>query len=759
MFRLILSAMKKFLLFSLSGTLLLLAVFSSQAQAAIVLENPLWHIVLDPGTLAIRVTPAGAAAVQVSDGVGSHRVAALQSTADQAGWQWDDGAYRIEAKLSERDLMLTVRANAAGALTLIRQPGSAIGRGLILPLAEGHYVARDNKVWNDFILQKMGRLNTTQDLSLPLWGMDHGKFSLHWLLTNPYNNQLDFSADGSGLALQASHTFTQLAPDTPMTLTLHLGDGDLLAGAKHYRAWLLAEGRFESLAEKTAKSPGAAKLIGASHAYLWGSGLIAAKDVRSWPAFLRILRSKNPLAIDLRRHFAPESRKALAEAGTNPARYQEKILVGAFNAGLNSLAREAWQTDAPDVNRLASRYGELRSEVARAFGAALNADAKDWGGGVSGATMEQLRKAGLARLWLGLGEGWEGGLWHPEAIAAGVKAGYLLAPYDSYETALPRGHNPDWATAHFGEKTYRDCAIVLDDGRFKTGFNGFGHYTNPFCMRPLMEARVRAVQEKAGFNSWFLDVTAAGMLFDDYRRRAAMTMAQNAYANAASTRWISEDRQLPAGSEDGNAVTAQGIFFAHGMQTPVIGWGDKEMQKDKKSPYYLGNYYPPEEPSNMFKAVPLKALYRSIHFDPAARLPLYQAVFHDSVITTHHWLFDNLKLTNVRRENELAQLLYNVPPLFHLSEGTLASRLPLMQRQDAFFRPLHEKLANQALTGFRWLSADRLLQQTGFADGTMQVANFSAEERSFNGRRFPPYSVTALTADGKTTVFVSEDGR
>ena len=759
MFRLILSAMKKSLLSFLPGKLLLLTVFSSQVQAAIVLENPLWHIVLDPGTLAIRVTPAGAAAVQVSDGVGSHRVAALQSTAGQAGWQWDDGAYRMEAKLSDRDLMLTVRAKAAGTLTLIRQPGSAIGRGLILPLAEGHYVARDNKVWNDFILQKMERLNTTQDLSLPLWGMDHGKFSLHWLLTNPYNNQLDFSVDGAGLALQASHAFTPLAPDTPMTLTLHLGDGDLLAGAKRYRAWLLAEGRFEPLAEKIAKSPGAAKLVGASHAYLWGSGLIAAKDVRDWPAFLRILRGMNPLAIDLRRHFDPESRKALAEAATNPARYQEKILIHAFNAGLNSLAREAWQTDSPDVNKLASRYGELRAEAAQVFAAALAAGARDWGGGVSSATMELLRKAGLPRLWLGLGDGWEGGLWHPEAIAAGVKAGYLLAPYDSYETALPRGHNPDWATAHFGEKAYRDCAIVFNDGRFKAGFNGFGHYTNPFCMRPLMEARIQAVQKKAGFNSWFIDAYAAGMLFDDYRRGAAMTMAQNAYANAAGTRWISEDRQLPTGSEDGNATTAQGIFFAHGMQTPVIGWGDKDMKKDKKSRYYLGNYYPPEEPGIMFKAVPLKDLYRSIYFDPAARLPLYQAVFHDSVITTHHWEFDSLKFSNVQTENQLAQLLYNVPPLFHLSEGTLASRLPLMQRQDAFFRPLHEKLANQVLTGFRWLSADRLLQQTGFADGTALVANFSAGERSFNGQRFPAYSVTALTADGKTMVFASNPGR
>ncbi|HWX04135.1 glycoside hydrolase [Collimonas sp.] len=739
----------------LFGAALALAACAVQAANFTLLQNARWQVALDPATLELRATPAKGPSVPLSSGVEQHRVSHLISTADSASWEWDDGAYRIAAELDERDLKLTIRARAAGELTLLRQPAAAIGRGLILPLAEGHYIARDSKVWRDFLVREMSKVDTTQDLGLPLWGLDHGDFSLHWLLTNPYNNRLDFSAAGSGLELKLSHEFTSLAPATPMTLTLHLGDADLLAGAKRYRAWLMATGKFESLAGKIAKSPGAARLVGASHAYLWGSGLIAAKDIRDWDKFLAVLQGDSELARSLRKQFDSESDKALRQAASTLGAYQKLVLVRAFNAALNGVARAAWQTDAPDVERLANRYGELRLEVAGVFAAALEADAANWGGGVSIATMAQLRKAGLTRYWIGLGEGWEGGLWHPEAIAVGIKAGYLLAPYDSYETALARGDNPDWATAHLGEKAFRECAIVRKDGTLKSGFNQSGRYTNPVCMRPLLEARVKAVQAKAGFNSWFLDVTAAGMLFDDYRQTAPMTMARNALANAASTRWISESRQMPSGSEDGNGVTAQGIFFAHGMQTPVMAWGDREMYKDKKSAYYLGNYFPPEEPSNMFKAVPLKARYRSIYFDPAARLPLYQAVFHDSVITTHHWSFDNLKLSNVGRENELTQLLYNVPPLFHLSAGTLAARLPYMRRQDEFFRPLHERLAYQALTGFRWLSADRQLQETRFADGTRLTANFSGKPQVFNGQRFAPYSVTAKTPDSKTVVFTS----
>ena len=350
---------------------------------------------------------------------------------------------------------------------------------------------------------------------------------------------------------------------------------------------------------------------------------------------------------------------------------------------------------------------------------------------------------------LTLGEGWEGGLWHPEAIRAGVDAGFLMAPYDSYETALSATENPDWTTAHLGARAYRECAIMLKDGKLKTGFQQSGHYTDPRCVRPLLEARVKAIQAKAGFNAWFLDAYATSMVFDSYRDGARMTQAQNAEGNIDASRWLSTALKLPAGSEDGNAITAEGILFAHGMQTPVMGWGDHAMTQDKQSPYYVGNWYPPEQPTVFFKPVPLNEPFRTVYFEPTMRLPLYQAVFHGSVITTHHWLFDSLKLSNVRAENELMQLLYNVPPLYHLSASTIKQRLPVIQRQDRFFRPLHQRLATQAMTGFRWLTSDRQVQETTFANGTRLVANFAVEEKAgFTGR-----SVTVLGVGEEPVVY------
>ncbi|MBK5413055.1 glycoside hydrolase [Pseudomonas sp. TH34] len=697
-------------------------LLSPVALAGTVLENALWRVEIDPATLAIHVIPSDKTAVQASSGVLAHRVNQLSQNARQASWQWDDGAYRLSATLDQRDLALTITARDAGELAILRQPASAMGKGLIWPLAEGHYVPAGNAVWQDFLLEQ-GDVNTTQDLSLPLWGVDHGAFTLNWLMTNPYNNRLHWQADGIGLAISAFHEFTTLDPAAPMTVLLHLGESDPLAGAKRYHQWLVEQELFEPLADKLRQTPEAEKLLGASHIYLWGNDLLSLGDVRDWPQLLKLLRSGKGLAAELNGLLDKEA----AQVRQVKQPYEQAVLLRGLNAAISTKARQGWQPSTePNMTQLADGYGALRRELAVAFAGALSTTPETWGNTLS--VTNALKDAGLKRLLVTQGEGWEGGLWHPEAVKAGVDAGYLMAPYDSYETALSATENPDWTTAHLGSKAYGECAIVLKGGQLKTGFQKSGHYTDPRCVRPLLEARIKAVQAKSGFNAWFLDAYATSMLFDSYRTGASMTQAQNAEGNIDAARWINTALKLPAGSEDGNAITARGILFAHGMQTPVLGWGDREMTQDKQSPYYVGAWYPPEQPAVFFKSVPLKEPFRTVYFDPAMRLPLYQAVFHGSVITTHHWLFDSLKLSNVRAENELTQLLYNVPPLYHLSAATVKQRLPVIQRQDAFFRPLHERLATQAMTDFRWLTEDKQVQQTTFADGTRLVANFA--ERS-----------------------------
>lgn len=740
----------------LRGLLLLVGLsLSPAALAEVLLENQLWRVQVDLATLAVRVEPAGAAAVQASAGVLRHKVSETVRRGNRIDWQWDDGRWALSVDLEQRDLRFSITARVPSEIEFIHQPASAMGQALIWPLAEGRYVPRGDPLWQKFLLAQ-GVLDTTQDLSLPLWGLEHQGFSLHWLLTNPYNNQLRFEANGDALGLSVRHRFTSLEPSKPLTFSLYLGGADPLAGARRYKQWLVESDQYETLASKLTRTPLAEKLIGAPHVYLWGNDLLGPDDVRNWPLLIARLRGPGLLVSELRAAMDGEARRLIA-SDTLLNRYQRTVILRSLNRALNTQARKTWQARAvPDMRALVTGYADVRAQLAGVMVDALIADASRWGSTLSRRTLERLHNAGLSRLWLGLGEGWEGGLWHPEAVRAAVAAGYLIAPYDSYETALRANENPDWTTAHLGNQANAECAVVLESGAPKSGFQQSGHYTDPRCVRPLLERRVSEIQQAAGFNSWFLDAYAAGMLFDSYRPGAPMTQAQNAEGNVAASRWINEVLQLPSGSEDGNATTAQGLLFAHGMQTPVIGWGDAQMAQPGAAEFFVGRWYPPEQPAVFFKPTRLKTDYRRLHFAPASRLPLYQAVFHGSVISSHHWLFDSLKLSNVRVENELSQLLYNVPPLYHLSAATLDQRLPLIVRQERFFRPLHERLAQQALEAFDWLSEDRQVQQTTFSDGTRLLANFDSRPRESQGQTLPQQSITALLPDGSVSQYQAQ---
>jgi hypothetical protein len=536
-------------------------------------------------------------------------------------------------------------------------------------------------------------------------------------------------------------------------LFLPLGGPEPLSGARRYRRHLIEQGRFRSLADKIRATPSAAKLIGATHLYLWDNGLIGVRDVRDWPGLLDRLRNAPGLPERIRARFEPDTADLVRTSSPRPARYAQRAIVNAVNAAFTDLARARWQKEEVDPAAIVAAHTALRDEAVAAFGPVLAGDAAHWGASLAPATFAALSATGLGRLWIGLGDGWEGGLWHPEAVRAAAARGYLIGPYDSYETAIPPGQRSDWVTAQLGRVAYERCGVVKANGTITAGFQQTGRYTNTQCVTPILKARIPPLAKAGGYNSWFLDVLATGMVFDDHRPGATMTMAENAAANVAAMRWVSEALQLPLGSEGGNAIAAAGTIFAHGIETPGFGWGDPDLRKNKDSPFFLGGWYPPDAPTVFFKPVPMKEPYRTLYFDPRTRLPLYQAVFHDAVIVTHQWRFDQLKLANVAVERALMQQLYNLPPLFHVSAGTLADRLPAILRHDAFFRPLHQRLAHQAMEGFEWLSEDRLVQRTSFADGTQLVANFADAPRALDGLALRPRSVTAIVDGRPARVF------
>ena len=191
----------------------------------------------------------------------------------------------------------------------------------------------------------------------------------------------------------------------------------------------------------------------------------------------------------------------------------------------------------------------------------------------------------------------------------------------------------------------------------------------------------------------------------------------------ARLEWLARDKQLVTGSEGGAWFAAPVVHFAHGMLTPLFGWKDP-LLRNPQSKYFLGKYWPPEAPAMFFAATELPAKYKDIYFDPRYRLPLFEAAFHDSVVATSHWTISTLKFSNVRGTRELLELLYGVPPLYHLNRENIAAQLREMKPHYAEFTKLHREIGLLPLTDFQWLNQAHTVQKTVFGGRVAVTVNF-----------------------------------
>ncbi|WP_211443125.1 glycoside hydrolase [Collimonas humicola] len=728
----------------------------SAERQAISLAAPFGRFIVDPATLAISIEPHGAAATPLA--AAAFPAGKVSMQADHR-WRIDSAAHHLTvvADIDNGALRLSLTSGQPAILDWPQTAAPQEIEAYALPFGEGSYVPSDDPGWMAWLQQRYETKGEVNELlSMPFWTELRAGRSVTWIAETPFNTQFSMRQAQSRTLPGFSHEFTRLAPGAAYTVRFVVGPEDPLAGARAYRSWLQASGKFLSLAGKIAALPNTAKLAGAPHIYLWGAGLLKAGDIQQWPAFIRLFQQHKDdqahLAGRLWRSFDGDTRgsfdaafKSAAGAGGHVEKWLQTVLIRALNEGLQKVLAATPVAPLPgkhDPAADAAWAQSARSALVAAFGGTLAPPAR-WGGGLSLDTIDALRQAGLARAWLGADD-WRDALWHPEAVRAAEAAGYLVGVYDSYGSAHRSDQASTWATAQMGDTLaaagYRDR-----DGKLVTGFAARGVYVSARAVESYARQRMAAVARTAGLNSYFLDVDAAGPDYDDYTPGRETSQEQDAEARRRRLSYAAKELGLVTGSEGGLSQYAPQIAFAHGMLTQPFAWMDPSM-KDKASPYYRGGYWPPEAPDMYFKPVPLKAEIARYVRAPEFRLPLYQIALHDSVVATHHWEYGTLKFSGRSEASALQQLLYMVPPLYHLSDAVLARDLPFIAAYDKVFRPLHQRLMTQPMTDFKVLSPDRALQRSSFGDGTAITVNFDLKQRVLaDGLRLPGQSAYVTT--------------
>ncbi|UPR54719.1 glycoside hydrolase [Vibrio cyclitrophicus] len=632
---------------------------------------------------------------------------------------------------------------------------------LFLPFSEGMRVPTNNKLWASYLVANYSGGNTTQDLKMPFWTVQQNNHFISYQMVNATNNQLlfsDASSDSTSnpktkIDMKASHQFTMLNQSQPFIVRITLGYS-WLDGAKRYRDWRIENDLSETLVAKQKRNPEVNKLIGASHVYLFGKDPLSIQDVSDWWGLKTWYLEGSKLSISAE---AKRELSSLSKGKDWFSQYHKQVLLDSISQSLQVLFPVGKPT--LENNTIKAQYKAAQNKknwLLEHASPYLNSP-DTWGQALSSDMVANLNKAGLNKLWLGF-DNWMPAFYQPNAVTLAKQSGYLVGTYDSYNTAIPAKLNDNWLTAQLPEPMRKSCAIELADGSLKRGFRDNGFYLNPNCHLEYVKQRAQDIMRFGNFNSLFLDVDATAMAREDYNDNTSESDMLFAFNNRMQ--WLSEQPNLVLGSEDGNSLTTKGIAFAHGLETVGFGWTDKDMKENRNSPYYLGRWYPDHKPDFFFKPVKVKEPYKSLLFSPQYRIPLYQAVFHDEVINTHHWHSDSLKFTNVQADRDLTAMLYNTPPMVHLTRNEALSssspRIKALKHYQDGFEPMHEQLWDEQLVDFFWLDKNGDVQQTEFSDGTKIIANFSDQAFHQRGLEVAPLSIKAILSNGQALEWNSE---
>ena len=559
---------------------------------------------------------------------------------------------------------------------------------------------------------------------LPLIGVQYGDRTLAVIIPWPHYASLVLK---NRIGIRFSYPEGRNNVD-PAQLVVEWVDNDPLAIARAFRAWrvesevLGAIPPIRSLRDKAKALPHVSQLLGAPHIYLWGPSIFSRHDVprRQWIPFAKALKAAQPgsAGARMRDGFRMEEQSALDQLiqADWPMAYLTTSIAGAINRAL--LAPKE-----PDHSAVMRR--EQVAEARRAFEAGFGAflrPAETWGDGLSTSLLDQLDQAGIDQAVLVMSDLYSQTI-RPDVVGHARELGYVIGPYDSYHSVHSPDTAPDetWETAQFDRLAFETGRIVKAKGRPQGGFKGRGYHFSPEAAWPYFRERIQRVRDHNGYDAWFVDCDATGECFDDYHPLHPASRSDDTGHRRHRLRWIEEDQGMLVGSEGGSILFADVIHFGHGVHTPYIGHLDPRF-RDHNSEYFLGRHWPPDSPEQRFKPIPIPTHLRSPYFDPTIRIPLYQAVLGDELVTTHHWSFDSLKFDDLTKTRSLFEVLYAVPPMYHLSREMWPRRKERIRHHLAFWAPLHRLVGWLPLTCFERLDSSGLLQRTRYGTGPEQVA-------------------------------------
>ena len=321
---------------------------------------------------------------------------------------------------------------------------------------------------------------------------------------------------------------------------------------------------------------------------------------------------------------------------------------------------------------------------------------------------------------LGIGKILYSGGGSPEKLRAMNELGVLTSRYDIYQDAMNpanfpklRGVSGSWTS----EAWANDDLMIDADGQWVRGWrvegkDGEWYPCGVLCDRQAVEYakhRVPKELETKPYLGRFIDTTTASPWRECYHADHPMTRSESRHWKMELLRYMSEGCGLVTGSETGHEAAVPYVHFFEGMMS-------------------LGPYRVPDSGRKMivlWDEVPERvAKFQTGHY---YRLPLWELVYHDCMVSYWYWGDYNNKLPSLWDRRDLINALYGTPPMF------MFTRQFWKENRDRFVKSYQTAASVARATGYvemlshRWLTDDHQVQESRFANGVTVTVNFGEQ--------------------------------
>jgi len=235
---------------------------------------------------------------------------------------------------------------------------------------------------------------------------------------------------------------------------------------------------------------------------------------------------------------------------------------------------------------------------------------------------------------------------------------------------------------------------------------------------PYVRERVSKRLTEAPYGARFLDVTGTS-IGTCFHPRHPLTRRASERARQATFRMLADEFALLCGAEDGLECFVPCCDYFEGNFSAAYYRVDGGR--------YMWRTYE-KSPEIMRRAI-----------DPATRVPFFEMVFHDCIASYWYWTDYNNRFEDTWWQRDLLNAVSGTPPMYFFTREVFERQKARLAASVKIAARTAKVTADATIVGWRWLTADRLVQESRFSNGYAVLANFSENPyRATDGSVIPP---------------------